>query len=63
MGHRGNPQVAQENSMCAIKGVQPYGADGFEVDVFMTKDRELVCFHDQNTLVSAQNTFLVHELQ
>ena len=44
-------QVAQENSFDSMKGVVEYGADGFEVDVFMTADGELVCFHDQNTLV------------
>lgn len=51
MGHRGNPQEAQENSLDGVKSVLKHGGDGFEVDVFMTKDKELVCFHDQNTSV------------
>ena len=50
-------QVAQENSFDSVKGVLRHGADGFEVDVFMTADGELVCFHDQNTLVSIENLY------
>ena len=52
MGHRGNPQEAQENSLDGIKSVPRFGGDGFEVDVFMTKDKHLVCFHDKNTAVN-----------
>ena len=52
MGHRGNPQEAQENSLDGIKSVPRFGGDGFEVDVFMIKDKHLVCFHDKNTAVN-----------
>ena len=50
-------QVAQENSFDSIIGVERDGADGFEVDVFLTDDDKLVCFHDQNTLVSIENLY------
>ena len=49
--------MAQENSFDSIKGAADAGADGFEVDVFMTADGELVCFHDQDTLVSVENSY------
>ena len=52
-------QVAQENSFDSMKSVLNYGADGFEVDVFMTADGELVCFHDQNTLVNIKSSLQV----
>lgn len=51
MGHRGNPTSFQENTLDGIKSVAQKGGDGFEVDVFMTSDYELVCFHDENAQV------------
>ena len=48
--------MAQENSFDSIKAVKRHGAKGFEVDVFLTADNQLVCFHDQNTYVSIKNS-------
>ena len=41
----------QENSLEAFTSLNGKGIDGFEWDVFLTKDKELVVFHDENTLV------------
>eukprot|EP00794_Sanderia_malayensis_P018155 gene18155-19966_t len=50
LGHRGNPIWYQENSFDGFRSLRRAGADGFEVDVFLTKDKQLVCFHDYNTM-------------
>ena len=52
IGHRGNPLHYQENTMEGFKSVHRFGANAFELDVYLTVDGELVVFHDRNTLVS-----------
>ena len=51
IGHRGHPKLFQENTMDGLRSALESGADGFEVDVFLTKDNQIVCFHDQNAKV------------
>ncbi|XP_065070708.1 uncharacterized protein LOC135695518 [Rhopilema esculentum] len=48
LGHRGNPKKIQENTLDGFQSVLEDGADGFEVDVFLSKDKQVVCFHDDN---------------
>ena len=50
-GHRGNPKKFQENTLDGFQSVLGDGADGFEVDVFLSKDKQVVCFHDDNAEV------------
>ena len=38
--------------MEGFKSAYRQGVSGFELDVFLTKDKKLVLFHDLNTLVS-----------
>ena len=35
-----------KNSIQAFEATLTYGADGFEFDVQLSKDRQLVCYHD-----------------
>lgn len=49
LGHRGSPQMHQENTLAGIRAAAELGADGVEIDVFMTADGKLVLFHDENT--------------
>ena len=51
IGHRGNPRKYQENTLDGFKSLLQTNADGFELDVFLTKDKKLVAFHDENTQV------------
>ena len=44
--HRGWPKVAPENTMPAFEAALESGADYIELDVQLTKDGELVVFHD-----------------
>ncbi len=48
-GHRGVPEEHQENTMAGFKRAIALGLDGVELDVFLTKDKQLVVFHDIET--------------
>ncbi|MGI9288111.1 MAG: glycerophosphodiester phosphodiesterase [Pseudomonadales bacterium] len=48
-GHRGVPEEHQENTMAGFKRAIDLGLDGVELDVFLTKDKQLVVFHDIET--------------
>ena len=54
IGHRGNPTQAMENSMSSYKKAYENGADVFEIDVYITKDKEIVIMHD-NTITRTTN--------
>lgn len=45
--HRGASAYAPENTMEAFRLAKEQGADGIEIDVQMTKDKELVVIHDE----------------
>lgn len=47
-GHRGVPEHHQENTMAGFKLAADLGIDGVELDVFLTKDKKLIVFHDVN---------------
>ena len=46
IAHRGDSTNAPENTIPAFKNAISLGADGVELDVRLTKDHELVVFHD-----------------
>lgn len=48
MGHRGSSGTAPENTLASFEIALEDGADMIELDVRMTKDFELVVFHDRN---------------
>ena len=47
--HRGASSDFAEGSKAAYEGAITQGADGFECDVRLTKDRQIICYHDRNT--------------
>lgn len=47
LAHRGGSLIAPENSMAAFKKSAELGVHGFEIDVRLTKDEEIVVFHDE----------------
>jgi len=49
IGHRGASAVAPENTVASIKEAWKEGADGNEVDIYLTKDGKLVTIHDKTT--------------
>ena len=46
-GHRGASAVAPANSLEAFREARRAGADGVELDVRLTRDRQVVVFHDR----------------
>jgi len=49
ISHRGESTDAPENTMAAFRLAAERKADGFECDVYLTKDNEVVCVHDRTT--------------
>ena len=47
--HRGASSDFAEGSKAAYEGALAQGADGFECDVRLTKDRQIICYHDADT--------------
>jgi len=47
--HRGVSSDFAEGSKAAYEGALAQGADGFECDVRLTKDKQIICYHDRNT--------------
>jgi len=45
-GHRGSAGTHEENSLAAFQEAFEAGADGIELDLQMTKDLEIVIYHD-----------------
>jgi glycerophosphoryl diester phosphodiesterase len=48
LGHRGASARQLENTMAAFEAARADGADGVELDVRLSRDGELVVFHDQD---------------
>ncbi|MBK8264096.1 MAG: hypothetical protein IPK80_22505 [Nannocystis sp.] len=46
LGHRGVPLLHQENTLAGMRRARDLGLDGVELDVFLTRDGEVVVFHD-----------------
>jgi glycerophosphoryl diester phosphodiesterase len=61
-GHRGASGHAPENTLEAFRLAMDMGADGFELDVHMSKDGELVVIHDETVDRTTDGTGLVREL-
>ena len=47
--HRGASSDFLEGSKAAYIGALAQGADGFECDVRLTKDKQIICYHDSDT--------------
>ena len=48
IAHRGDGSTAPENTLPAFQRAWEVGADGVELDVRVTRDGQLVVFHDRN---------------
>ena len=48
LAHRGASGHAPENTLEAFRLAMEMGADGFELDVHVSKDGELIVIHDEN---------------
>ena len=61
-GHRGASAHAPENTLEAFALSMEMGADGFELDVHMSKDGELVVIHDETVDRTTDGTGFVRNL-
>ena len=61
-GHRGASGYAPENTLEAFRLAMEMGADGFELDVHMSLDGELVVIHDESVDRTTDGTGLVRDL-
>ena len=61
-GHRGASGYAPENTLEAFRLSMEMGADGFELDVHMSRDGELVVIHDESVDRTTNGTGLVRDL-
>ena len=62
LAHRGASGYAPENTLEAFRLAMEMGADGFELDVHMSKDGELVVIHDESVDRTTDGTDLVKDL-
>ena len=49
IGHRGFPNKYPENTIASFLGALCFGADGVELDVWLTRDKKVVVIHDPDT--------------
>ncbi|ABN69374.1 glycerophosphoryl diester phosphodiesterase [Staphylothermus marinus F1] len=49
IGHRGYPLKYPENTVASFLGALLYGADGIELDVWLSADGQVVVIHDPDT--------------
>ncbi|NCB07607.1 MAG: glycerophosphodiester phosphodiesterase [Bacteroidia bacterium] len=49
VGHRGASYLAPENTVASAKLGWELGADGVEIDIYLTPDNRIVTIHDKNT--------------
>ena len=61
-GHRGASGYAPENTLEAFRLSMEMGADGFELDVHLSRDGELMVIHDPSVNRTTNGTGLVREL-
>ncbi len=62
IAHRGGAGIAPENTLYAFKLAERIGVDAIELDVRMTKDKELVVIHDDTVDRTTNGTGYVSEL-
>ncbi len=60
--HRGFSAAAPENTMAAFRLAAEAGADGLELDVHLSKDREVVVIHDETVSRTTDGKGKVREL-
>jgi glycerophosphoryl diester phosphodiesterase len=59
IGHRGASYDAPENTMASFRLALEQGADGFEVDLYLTSDGHVIAAHDKDTERTAGKKLLV----
>ena len=61
-GHRGSPDLVTENTIPSFQKAIDQGVDGLELDIRMSKDKQIVVFHDSNLKRLSDRSETVSEL-
>lgn len=62
LAHRGGSHLAPEHTMIAFEKAVSLGVDGFEIDIRLTKDEEIVVFHDETVDRTSNGAGFVKDL-
>lgn len=62
VGHRGASHLAPENTLASQKLAWQLGAAGSECDILMTKDQQVIMFHDHNGKRLLHQDFNINEV-
>lgn len=62
IAHRGNPDAAPENTLSALKSALEIGVDFLETDLRLTKDNEIVLFHDDDLVRVASQEGVIRNM-
>ena len=62
MAHRGASAYAPENTLSSFQAAFDMGADGFETDIHITKDNQLVVAHNYNIDGNSNGTGYIQEM-
>ena len=62
IAHRGASHDAPENTLAAVSLGWKRNADAVEVDVYLSKDNQVVVIHDKNTKRTTGHDGLVREM-
>jgi glycerophosphoryl diester phosphodiesterase len=62
IAHRGASAHAPENTMAAFQLALDHGADGIELDVMLSKDKQLIVIHDDSVDRTTNGSGLVRHL-
>ena len=62
IAHRGASHDAPENTLASVKLGWKRNADAVEVDVYLSKDNQIVVIHDKNTKRTTGHDGLVHKM-
>ena len=54
IGHRGAPSIKPENTIKSFQVALDQNVDGLEFDIQLTKDSQIVVYHDFNILLNNQ---------
>jgi len=61
-GHRGSPDLITENTIPSFQKAIDQGVDGLEFDIRLSKDKQIVVFHDSNLKRLSDRSETVSEL-
>ena len=62
MGHRGSPTLVTENTIASFKKAIDQGVDGLELDIRLSRDNQVVIFHDIDLKRLSNRTELISDL-